>query len=143
MKKAARSLPGPRGGRPRPPVVNAAIRAVKKGGFVQGRAWRYIAVIVCNGSFLQPSTKVRKNDYVFWVNMDERAYTLTFTGGSPFDSQPVAITVPAKEPGFAGNWGISDRYRVRNDADLKDHPYNPTTPGWNGPPNPPDISVGG
>ena len=138
-KKAARAG-RPKSGRS---DTKAAIRAVRKGGFLQGRPWRYVAVIISAGGFYHESTKVRRHDYVFWVNMDEREYTLTFTGASPFDSQPMTIVVPAKEKGDNGNWGISDRYRVRQDAGLVKHSYDPTATGWNGPPDPPDISVGG
>jgi hypothetical protein len=145
MSRAARRSPRSRAGlSPRNPEVTARalVRKVKKGGFVQGRPWRYVAIVIIQGGFYHPTTYVKKGDYVFWVNMDERQYTLTFAE-SPFDNHPITIIVPAKEPGTLGNFGLSARYRVRDDAPRPDnYAYQPTAPGWDGPPGPPDIGVG-
>ena len=145
MRKAARRGPRSKAGlSPRNPAVAARVlaRRVKKGGFIQGRPWRYIAIMIVQGGFYHPTTYVKKGDYVFWVNMDERQYTLTFTD-SPFENSPTTIIVPPKEPGATGNYGLSDRYRARQDASRPDHySYQATAPGWGGPPGPPDIGVG-
>jgi hypothetical protein len=55
----------------------------------------------------------------------------------------MTIVVPAKEPGANGNFGIAGPFQVRNDADTVKHQYQPTAVGWSGPPDPPDIDVGG
>ena len=124
-------------------AVKAVTRALRKGGFVQARPWRYIAIMISQGSCYPATTHVRKNDYIFWVNTDEREYLLQFLTDSPIENRPLQFVIPAKEPGSAGNFGLTDRHKVRVNAPLTLYPYKLTAVNWNGPPNPPDISVDG
>lgn len=131
------------GGRPDAKSVKTVMKAFKKGAFVQSRPWRYVAIVIIGGACYPSTTHVRKNDYIFWVNTDEREYTLQFLTDSPIENRPTQFVIPAKEPGLAGNYGLTDRHKIRDNAPLTLYPYKLTAANWNGPPDPPDISVGG
>jgi hypothetical protein len=119
----------------------AVAKKIRKGGLKQARPPRYIAIVIIDHTFYHEETQVLRKDWVFWVNMDEVEYQLSFDEW-PFEGSQETIVVPAKEPGVYGNWGLSKRYRVDNGAAKGSHKYNPTSGTWNGPPDPPDVSVG-